>query len=299
MIQGEVIQSNRVREKLAYSIGIPMSLRWWIVAAGLCTFILALTGFGEAIGEKESWQAILPRDVYQELTRREIAVVQNQLENTPNERSLNRAKFGALLIAALTKSVKDGPAAEDLRGPREMAIMLTNVISKKEPLAPARKLAAQLLGPTLVAADKPEVVDWRGFLETPVLMVHFLPKSEGGDGIHADLQSNDRLKGSKNGILEKIRHLSTTELTAPKLESEAKELELFGYRSAVIGSLIYHLVPAKIKPNKTAQQWQDLAIEMRDHSVELAVAAQKRDAAAVLKASASLRSACSRCHNVF
>jgi hypothetical protein len=276
-----------------------MAQRWWIVGIGLSACTLVLAGIGAASGEKDSWQTILPRDVYQELVKREISLVQNQLENTTDERSLNRAKFGALLIAALTKSVKDGPAEEDLRGTREMAITLVNAINKKEQLEAARKLAVQLSHTTPVANGKPDTVNWRGFLETPVLMVHFLPKPEGGDGIHTDLQSNALLKGSKNGILEKIRYLSTTELTAANLESEAKELELLGYRSAVIGSLIYYLVPAKMKPNKTAQQWQDLAIQMRDQSVNLAVGAQKRDATAVLKASASLRSACSRCHNVF
>ena len=276
-----------------------MVLRSWLIGIGLCAFILALAGIADADREKDSWQAILPRHIYQELVKREIAQVQNHLENTPDERSLNRAKFGALLIAALTMSVKDGPAAEELRGTREMSLALVNTIGKKEQLDSARKMAAQLQKTTPVADGKPNAVTWRGLLETPVLMVHFLPKNEGGDGIHAELQSNDRLKGTKNGILEKIRSLSTNELSAAKLESEAKELELFGYRSAVIGSLIYYLVPAKMKPNKTAQQWQDLALQMRNHSVELALGAQKRDSAAVLKASASLRSACSRCHNVF
>ena len=276
-----------------------MVLRQCILGIGLCTLILVLAGYGEATGEKDSWQAILPRGVYQELTKREIALVRNHLANAPDEHSLNRAKFGALLIAALTMSVKDGSAAESLRGTREMALTLADTIGKKDQLVAARELAARLSNATPIAIDKPAVVNWRSFLETPVLMVHFLPKSEGGDGIQAELQSNALLKGPKNGILEKLRYLSTTELTAANLNSEAKELELFGYRNAVIGSLIYYLVPAKMKPKKTAQQWQDLAIEMRNHSVELAVGAQKRDAAAVLKASLSLRSACSRCHNVF
>jgi Cytochrome C' len=54
-----------------------------------------------------------------------------------------------------------------------------------------------------------------------------------------------------------------------------------------------------MKANKTPAEWRSLAIQMRDHSVDLAVAAQHGDAGAVLKASTKLRSACSKCHDVF
>ncbi len=180
-----------------------------------------------------------------------------------------------------------------------MALRLASALRDEKQLATARKLAGQFPDAGSTSSRKLDSVNWHGFIEAPTLMVHFLPKNEGGDGIHPKLQSNARLKGANNGILEKIRYLSTNELTATALASEAKELELFGYRSAVIGSLVYHLVPAKMKPNKTPKEWRDLAIQMRDHSLELAEGAEKRDSAAVLRASKSLRSACSRCHNVF
>jgi hypothetical protein len=160
-------------------------------------------------------------------------------------------------------------------------------------------MAAQLpvgLAQPLPTTDHPE---WRGLVQAPIVMIQFLPKPEGGDGLPLDLQDTDQLKGAKNGILEKIRFLSRHELSAAALTNEAKELELFGYRCAVLGSLVYYLVPQKMKVGKTSQEWQDLAIQMRDQSVALAAASKNQDAGAVMKASARLRSACSRCHNTF
>jgi hypothetical protein len=274
-------------------------LQWWITGMALCFFVLLLLARGEANGEKESWQAILPKQVYEELTKREVDLVQEILKDTPKKQTLNRAKFGAILVASMTMSVKDGSFAEELRGTRETAVMLGEMLKNKDRLAAAQTLAAQLPAAKPVLNSKMDTINWRSLIEAPILMRHFLPKNEGGDGIHTDLQSSDRVKGAKNGILEKIRYLSANELTAAAIENEAKELELLGYRTAVIGSLTYYLVPTKMKANKTPQEWRDLAIQMRDHSVALAIGARKRDAAAVLKASTSLRSACSKCHNVF
>jgi hypothetical protein len=50
---------------------------------------------------------------------------------------------------------------------------------------------------------------------------------------------------------------------------------------------------------KDPQQWRTLALQMRDSGVNLAIAAQKEDAAGVLKASNSLNSTCIDCHNAF
>jgi hypothetical protein len=274
-------------------------LQWWIAGMALCFCAVLLLGRGEANGEKESWQALLLKPVYEELATREIDLVQEILKDTPKKNALNRAKFGAILVASLTMSVKDASFAEELLGTRETALMLADALKNKDQLAAAQTLAAQLPTAKPVPSSKKDAINWRGLIEAPVLMRHFLPKNEGGDGIHPDLQSSDRDKGAKNGILEKIRYLSTYELTAAVIESEAKELELLGYRSAVIGALTYYLVPSRMKANKTPQEWRDLALQMRDHSVALAVGAGKRDTAAVLKASTSLRSACSRCHSVF
>jgi hypothetical protein len=273
--------------------------RWLITSVAFSVGVWLLVASSEASSDEEAWRPILTKEVYQELTKREADLIQQLLKDAPNKLALNRAKFGAVLIAALTMSVKDGFPADELRGTRETALMLANAINNKDQLDAARKLAAQLPNANPDRNSKKDTSNLRGFVDAPTLMYHFLPKYEGGDGIHPDLQSTDRTKGRKNGILEKIRDLTTYELTADAIKKEAKELELLGYRSAVIGSLVYYLVPAKMKVNKTPEEWRNLAIQMRDHGVSLAVAAKKGDTTAVLKASISLRSACSKCHNVF
>jgi hypothetical protein len=278
---------------------MPCNLRWLIASVMFSVALWLLVGSGDACSDEEAWQPILSREVYQELANREAGLIRELLQDAPKRLALDRARFGAVIIAALTMSVKDGFPADELRGTRETAIMLANALNNKDQIDAARKLAA------LMPKTKPDPIgkmvtnNLRGFVDTPTLMRHFLPKFEGGDGIHPDLQSTEWLKGSKNGILEKIRDLTAQKLTSAAMKKEAKELELLGYRCAVIGSLVYYLVPAKMKVNKTPQEWRDLAIQMRDHSLNLAVSAHKGDIAGVFKASNSLRSACSRCHNVF
>jgi cytochrome c556 len=67
----------------------------------------------------------------------------------------------------------------------------------------------------------------------------------------------------------------------------------------VVGSLTYYYAPATKSGKKDPAEWRTLALQMRDQSVKLAVAANKTDAAGVLKASSNLYSACNQCHTVF
>jgi len=195
--------------------------------------------------------------------------------------------------------VKEGSVTGDLRGIRAAALRLVDVLSKKDQLTTARNLVERLRDPKNDPEIKAEATDWGGLIKVPVLMIQFLPKAEGGDGLHPDLQSDDQPRGAKNGILEKIRYLTRHELTATAMQSEAQELELFGYRTAVIGSLTYRLVPTKMKAGKTPQEWRDLAVGMRDQSLALARSARERNPAALRSASVRLRAACSKCHNAF
>jgi protein tyrosine phosphatase (PTP) superfamily phosphohydrolase (DUF442 family)/cytochrome c556 len=257
------------------------------------------SGRAKLAASDKAWQPILPGAIYRELVARESDLVQRLLRDSPKDPAVHRAKFGAVLIAGLTMSARDGITAGELSEIRTGALSLATLLNSQNHMTAATKLASQL---SLANADPktlPADDSWRSYLDAPMLMVSFLPRAEGGDGLPSDLQSDDRLKGAKNGILEKIRSLSTVKLTEAALEKEAKELELFAYRTAVIGALTYHLVPAKMKAKKTPDQWRQLALLMRDHSVELAVAAQNRNGDAVLNASSNLRAACSKCHNAF
>ena len=83
------------------------NLNWLAGGLAACTAAWLLLGRGEAGGDKGPWQPFLPPAVYQELVKREAEMVRDQLNEAPKEQEINRAKFGAVLIAALTMSVKD------------------------------------------------------------------------------------------------------------------------------------------------------------------------------------------------
>src|SRR5262249_37324919 len=163
---------------------------------GVGTFLLL--GRGEAGGDKGPWVAIVPKDAYQELAKREAEAIREQLNGAPKEKALGRAKLGAVLIAALTMCAKDG-GADELRGTRETALLVANALNKKDQPA-AKSLAAQLPGGKVDPAAKLGAINWGSLLTPAELMDHFDVKSKGGDGIHPDLQSNVRFKGALNGV---------------------------------------------------------------------------------------------------
>jgi hypothetical protein len=263
----------------------------------MCAVAWLLSARGEAGGDKAPWQSIVPKDAYQELVKREAEIIREQLNAPPKDKVIGRAKLGAVLIAALTMSAKDG-AGEEMRGARETALLLAIALNKKDQ-ALAKKLGGDLPNGKLAPDAKLGTINWGTYLTAAELMDHFDVKSKGGDGIHADLQSNIRFKGALNGVEAKIGELAKKEIAAANLKKEAKELELLGYRTAVIGALAYNYAPATKQGKKDPQEWRNLALKMRDSSISLAVAAQKEDAALVYKASGDLNSTCTQCHSIF
>jgi hypothetical protein len=112
------------------------------------------------------------------------------------------------------------------------------------------------------------------------------------------LQSNIRLKGALNSVEDKVRALAMKELTDVGMRTEARELELLGYRIAVAASLQYHYIPAPKDGKDFAAVWRTLSAQMRDHGVALALAAHENDTTAVFKAGRDLNTACNRCHDI-
>jgi hypothetical protein len=258
-----------------------------------CAAVMALRG--DAGGDKTPWQPIVPKEAYDELTKREVEYVKAALDN-PTDATLSRGKFAAVLIAALTLSEKDKDSASELRGVREQAVRLAQKLTKPS-LAEAKTLAADLFQQK-TDATKALSIPWEGLLTITELMEPLHVKSKGGDGIHPDLQSNVKLKGTQNGIEEKLRNLTMKELNEAGMKKEAKELELLAYRTAVLGALTYYYAPPKAG-KKDPEQWRQYSLKMRDNGVELAAAAKKGDTAAVLKASSHLYESCTQCHSQF
>jgi hypothetical protein len=254
---------------------------------------------GQAGGAKsDPWQPIVPKEVYKELAKREAERIQDILKGTPDEKALHRARFGAMLIAALAQSVEGGATAET-NATFEAAWQLAKALGNKGGLDQAKTFVALLITPDpkrkLLEAPK----DWYAGLTKADLMDHFRPQAKGGDGMHPDLQSNIKFKGALNGIEEKIRYLSLKELSPAAMKKEAKELELLGYRSAVVGELTFLYAPATKEAGKDPADWRRYSLATRDTGVELAKAAAKGDTAAVLRTGNALNGACSQCHSEF
>src|SRR5262249_29161569 len=120
--------------------------RCLLVGLVLVAGVWLAAGRGQAQGDKgEPWQPILPKDVYKELVKREADIIQEILnEKDVSEARLQRATFGAVLIAALTQSVQDGNA-DEVRGTFEAAWRLQEALHKKGGLDEARKIAGTVL----------------------------------------------------------------------------------------------------------------------------------------------------------
>jgi hypothetical protein len=267
----------------------------WLMVALLMAGAAWLLAVRSDAGDKAPWQPMLPKEVYEELAKREAETIKTALDN-PSDETLARAKLGAALIAALTLSGKDKGSAEDLRGVREQAIRLSQVLTKGT--IPQAKMLAGDLFKQKSDPTKKLSIPWETLLTSAELMDHLRTKAKGGDGMHPDLQSNVKLKGALNGVEEKVRALGMKELNEAGMKKEAKEMELMAYRIAVVGALTYNFAPPKAG-KKDPGLWRDYSLKMRDGGVELATAAQKGDTMAVLKSSSNLYSSCTQCHGVF
>jgi hypothetical protein len=264
----------------------------------LAAFWLAADSGQAGGGQKEAWMPILPKEIYKELVKREADKIQQILGGKVEEDGLRRAAFGATLIMACAKSVKEG-SGEDIDGTYATAALLYKALRQKDGLENAKLLAANLVAGKTKGAAAPNIKDLGKPMDNRDLMDHFRPVAKGGDGMHPDLQNNIKFKGALNGIEEKIRYLDMKELSAAGIKKEAKELELLGYRTAVVGALTYLYAPPTKIGNKDPEDWRRFSIAMRDSGVALASAAAKADAAGVRKASSPLNSSCNQCHSGF
>ncbi len=121
----------------------------------------------------------------------------------------------------------------------------------------------------------------------------FASKTKGGEGIAPDLQYNTKVK-NQNGIEALINALAARKLTAKNVAKVSRELELLGYRVAVIGALTLERGPADKKAD--AKVWNEQAVEMRDSAIALAAAAHKKDGPAIFDAAKRLENSCVECH---
>jgi hypothetical protein len=262
-----------------------------VVVPGLLLAVFSVTG--RAGGEKSSaWKAVVPESAYAELTKRSLERIGKLAAD--DKATLTDLRVEALMLASYTRSVKDAKNSAVLR---QAALALALAASKKSGQDAARKLAAEL------AAGKGEKgggerKDWSAAIgDIKDTMMQFANKAKGGEGIHPDLQYNAKVK-NQNGSEALINALALKKPSDANVAKMSHELELLGYRSAVIASLGLERGPPDDK-KADLKSWNELAVAMRDASFELAEAARKKDGPAIVEACKRLENTCVDCHGTF
>jgi hypothetical protein len=243
--------------------------------------VLLLNVPGQAGDKKASaWKAFLPIDSYIELNARSRKIIKEAVKSDDKN-----AKARIWLEFAFQEGymLSLNWAGERTAKSREAVL----AARKKE----LKELAE--FGATIPVVPKRELEEFK----TPLppladLMEIFRPRAKGGEELHADLQYVPKLKNQGIGAL--IGTLQAKKISEANLAKIAKELPNLAYRIAVVASLTHELAPAK-----GAGEWRDLSIKMRDASIALADAAQKKNADGVFTAAQSLESSCTQCHSAF
>ena len=269
-------------------------------------FVVALFGLAAPAGDDKTptWKPFLPPDDFPDLTKRSLERIRTLAKD---DGSANALRGEALILAGYTMSanVKDVASAAGLR---RKAIKVATLAAKKETADEARKLAADLAMVKLDAKGKGDAktktdpkggatIDWPAAIgDIADIMTPLASKAKGGEGIHADLQYTTKLK-MQNGTEALLIALSAKQLTAANAKKMARELEIVGYRVATIGALTRRRGPHKNKED--AKVWDEQSVIMRDSGIDLAVAAEKKDAASIFAASRKLVGTCVLCHDAF
>jgi hypothetical protein len=263
----------------------------------MVAFTLALAAFettsGQAGGDKSpAWKTFLPDQAYEALTRRSLERIGALAKS---DKGLGDLRAEALILAGYTVSAKD---SSDKIPMRHGAVTLATLLGQKDGADAARKLAAEL------AAGRPgdkgdSVKNWPAVIgDINDVMVPLATKARKGEGIHADLQYNDKMK-KQNGIEALINALAAKKLTDANLGKMSKELELLGYRVATIGALTLRRGPSEKKKGVDDRLWDEQAVAMRDAAIEWAHGAGKKDGPAILEACKRLENTCVECHSKF
>jgi hypothetical protein len=254
-----------------------------LVLSAILAFLCSQSRAGQDAG---TFKPTLPADVYKELTKRSIATIETIAKSTAKD-AAEKCEAEAAILVGYTLSVKDDDDVSKLRGAALEAVKLARGGQVKK-LAEFSKTIANA---TKTPANK---VSRKEYLqELQWMMENFRGKNKGGEGLHADLQYHPKLK-NLNGTEAFIGAIAGKKLSDENLDKIAKELPNFAYRVAIMGAITHEFAP-----EKDAVKWRELSMQMRDASVALADAGQKKNADGVFKAAQSLEASCTQCHMVF
>jgi hypothetical protein len=252
------------------------------------TFGLLVTTGQAGGGKASAWKPFLTDESYKELTTRSIKLIEENAK-AGGKNAADRIEAEAAILAGYTLSsarAKDEEASR-LRGAALAAAERARKVETIK-LVEFGKMVAS-------AAKQPaEIKDFTTYLHaTEPMMKMFLSKAKGGEGIHPDLQYQPKLK-NLNGIEALLGGLATKKLSDDNLTKVSKELPLLAYRIAVVGSVTHELAP-----KKDAGKWREFSITMRDSSLALADAAQKKNSEGLMKAALALENSCIECHSEY
>ena len=263
-------------------------MRLSLMLSGFLSLGVLVCSVDGGAGKSAAWKPFLPDDAYKELTTRSIGVIE-EIAKAPGKNADDKIEVEAAILAAYTLSSKNAKedAVSTLRGAALQAVQAARKGNLK-------KLTA--FGKSALTAPKApaEVEDFTTYLHaTEPMMKMFLSKAKGGEGIHADLQYQVKLK-NLNGIEALLSSLAGKKLSDENLAKVSKELPLLGYRLAAVGSITHELAP-----KKDVAKWREYSATMRDEAIKLAEAAGKKNSDGVLKAATALENSCIECHSAF
>jgi hypothetical protein len=249
---------------------------------------------GQAGDEKAAmWKRFVPAPAGEELSRRCLERIGKLAKD--DKAPLKELRGEAILLAGYAMSTKGEPLA-GLPRPQQL-VQLASLADSKETAAAAHKLAAQLAAGKIDAKAIGEVKNWPEVIgDINDVMNPLATREKGGEGIHPDLHYSAKVK-NQNGIEALVNALASKKLTDANAAKMSKELELLGYRVAVIGALTVQRGPTAKK--EEAKLWDEQALLMRDSAIELADAARKKDGPGILEASKRLEATCTDCHGNF
>jgi len=264
-------------------------LRFALVPACLLAIVSMI---GQA-GDKKpaAWKTFLPESAYAELSKRSLERVGKLAKN--DKAPLTELRAEALILAGTAMSTKQ---TEKVEWMLDDAKVLAEEAGTKSAAEAARQFAVAMAnGKPLM--HKMSQKKWPELIgEIKDVMMVFANKAKGGEGIPAELQYSAKVK-SQNGTEALINALAAKKLTDANVAKMAKELELVGYRVAVVGSLTLERGPADKGADRKA--WDEQAVIMRDSAIELAAAAHKKDGPAIVEACKRLENRCVDCHSNF
>jgi hypothetical protein len=266
-----------------------MKRYWLFTLVALPIVLLLLSAEAQSGGDKTTAsKSFLSDSVYKQLSERSIQTIEATAK-ADAKNALGKIEVEAAILAAYTFNVAD-PKNADVSMLRGAALQAARAVKEKD-LTLLKEFGKLSKGGVLAPVDVKLLKARMPAIED--LMEIFRNKSKGGEGLPAELQYQAKLK-NLNGIEALIGALGAKKLNDENLEKVSKELPLLAYRVAVVGVLTHESAP-----EKNAGQWRDLSLKMRDASIALADAAQKKNGEGIVQSAVSLENTCTQCHSAF